>query len=78
MVRSPARRIAVPLAVVMPARVAIPLGGMLIWVAAWGGFRIVGRQSAALFELLGLSTRPLVRAQAFDARDGFVVDSSVS
>lgn len=69
--------IAVPVAVVTPARVAIPLGGMLVWVTAWGGFRIVGRQSAALFELLGLSTRPLVRAQAFDARDGFVVDSSV-
>jgi uncharacterized protein YacL len=50
---------------------------MLVWVTAWAGFRIVGRQSAALFELLGLSTRPLVRAQAFDASDGFVVDSSV-
>jgi uncharacterized protein YacL len=69
--------LAVPLAVVTPARVALPLGGLLVWVAAWAGFRIVGRQSAALFELLGLSTRPLVRAQAFDARDGFVVDSSV-
>jgi uncharacterized protein YacL len=69
--------IAVPIAVLVPARVALPLGGMLIWVAAWGGFRIVGGQSAALFEMLGLSTRPLVRAQAFDARDGFLVDSSV-
>ncbi|MDQ1520969.1 MAG: hypothetical protein QOI55_2042 [Actinomycetota bacterium] len=69
--------LAVPLVVVAPARVALPLGGLLIWVTAWAGFRIVGHQSATLFELLGLSTRPLVRAQAFDARDGLVVDSSV-
>jgi uncharacterized protein YacL len=69
--------LAVPLAVVAPARVALPLGGLFVWVAAWAGFRIVGRQSAALFEVLGLSTRPLVRATAFNARDGFVVDSSV-
>jgi uncharacterized protein YacL len=55
----------------------MPLGGLFVWVTAWSGFRIVGRQSAVLFELLGLSTRPLVRAQAFDARDGHLVDSSV-
>jgi uncharacterized protein YacL len=69
--------LAVPLAVLAPARVALPLGGLFVWVAAWAGFRVVGRQSAALFEVLGLSTRPLVRAHAFNARDGFVVDSSV-
>ena len=69
--------LAVPAIVVAPARVAVPLGGLMVWVTAWAGFRIVGRQSVALFEVLGLSTRPLVRAQAFDARDGFVVDSSV-
>jgi uncharacterized protein YacL len=69
--------VAVPLAVLAPAKVAIPLGGLVVWVMAWGGLRIVGGRSAALFELLGLSTRPLVRAQAFDARDGVVVDSSV-
>jgi uncharacterized protein YacL len=69
--------IAVPLAVLLPARVALPFGGLVIWVAAFGGFRVVGHQSASLFEMLGLSTRPLVRAQAFDASDGFIVDSSV-
>jgi uncharacterized protein YacL len=69
--------LAVPLAIVAPSRVALPLGGLLVWVTAWAGFRIMGRQSVALFEMLGLSTRPLVRAQAFNARDGFVVDSSV-
>jgi uncharacterized protein YacL len=68
---------AIPLAVLLPERIALPLGGLVVWIAATTGFRIVGRQSAALFEMLGLSTRPLVRAQAFDARDGLVVDSSV-
>jgi uncharacterized protein YacL len=69
--------VTVPLVLLVPVHLAVPLGGLLIWIGAWLGFRVVGKQSAALFELLGLSTRPLVRAQAFDARDGFVVDSSV-
>ena len=43
----------------------------------WLGFRIVARQSVAVLESLGMSTRPLVRAQAFDARDGLLVDTSV-
>jgi uncharacterized protein YacL len=69
--------LAVPLALVSHDPVGLTLGGLLVWVTAWAGFRIVGRQSVALFEVLGLSTRPLVRAQAFDARDGYLVDSSV-
>src|SRR5207245_276617 len=38
---------------------------------------LLGCVSEAVLELLGLSTRPLVRAQPFDARDGLLVDSSV-
>jgi len=34
-------------------------------------------QAEAVLEMLGLSTRPLVRAQAFDSRDGVLVDTSV-
>ena len=34
------------------------------WILGWLGFRIVARQSVAVLEMLGLSTRPLVRAQA--------------
>ena len=51
--------------------------GSRSWIFGYVGFRIVARQSEAVLELLGLSTRPLVRAQAFDARDGLLVDSSV-
>jgi uncharacterized protein YacL len=68
--------LAVPLLVIGPGRLAVPVGGLLVWVTAWAGFRIVGRQSAALFELLGLSTRPLVRAQAFHATDGYTDDET--
>jgi uncharacterized protein YacL len=70
-------------AVVLPVTLLAPPGavglgaGLVIWVAGWLGYRVLGRKSVAVLEMLGLSTRPLVRAQAFDARDGLLVDSSV-
>lgn len=66
-----------PVALVLPARAAIPIAGLVAWVSGWLGFRVLGRKSVAVLEMLGLSTRPLVRAQAFDARDGLLVDASV-
>jgi uncharacterized protein YacL len=66
-----------PAALLIPPSLAIGIAGLAAWVFGWLGFRIVARQSEAVLELLGLSTRPLVRAQAFDARDGFLVDTSV-
>lgn len=68
---------AIPAGILLPLRVGIPIGGLIVWTGGWIGFRIVGAKSAAVLEMLGLSTRPLVRAQAFDARDGFLVDTSV-
>src|SRR5262249_26196054 len=46
-------------------------------ISLWLGFRVVGARSAAMFEMLGLSSRPLVRAQAYNAQDGLLLDSSV-
>jgi uncharacterized protein YacL len=66
-----------PLALLTPPRLAIFLAGLVAWIMGWLGYRIVSHQSDAVLELLGLSTRPLVRAQAFDARDGVLVDTSV-
>jgi uncharacterized protein YacL len=66
-----------PLALLTPPRLAIFLAGLVAWITGWLGYRIVSHQSDAVLELLGLSTRPLVRAQAFDARDGVLVDTSV-
>jgi uncharacterized protein YacL len=66
-----------PVSLLLPARAAIPLAGLLSWIMGWLGFRILGSKSVKVLEMLGLSTRPLVRAHAFDARDGLLVDSSV-
>ena len=66
-----------PVALLVPVPFAVSLVGLASWIFGYVGFRVVARQSEAVLELLGLSTRPLVRAQAFDARDGLLVDSSV-
>jgi uncharacterized protein YacL len=67
----------VPVALLLDKSLAVSLVGLAAWVLAWAGYRIVAHQAEAVLELLGLSTRPLVRAQAFDARDGLLVDTSV-
>jgi uncharacterized protein YacL len=69
--------LALPVALLLPTHAVLPLLGLAAWVVGWLGFRILGRKSVSLLEMLGLSTRPLVRAQAYDARDGLLVDSSV-
>jgi len=69
--------IAVPIVWLVPGGLGIPLAGLLVWVSLWIGFRVVGGRSAAMLEMLGLSSRPLVRAQAYDAHDGLLLDSSV-
>jgi uncharacterized protein YacL len=66
-----------PAALLVPPTLAVAIAGLTAWIFGWLGFRIVARQSEAFLEMIGLSTRPLVRAQAFDARDGFLVDTSV-
>ncbi len=69
--------VVLPVALLVPAELAVSLAGLAAWVLGALGYRIVARQSEAVLEMLGLSTRPLVRAQAFDVRDGFLVDTSV-
>ncbi|MDQ1535323.1 MAG: hypothetical protein QOF28_3084 [Actinomycetota bacterium] len=69
--------IAVPIVLLVPGGLGIPIAGLLVWVSLTIGFRVVGGRSAAMLEMLGLSSRPLVRAQAYDAHDGLLIDSSV-
>jgi uncharacterized protein YacL len=66
-----------PLALLVDTRIAVSVVALATWILAGAGYRLVARQSEAVLEMLGLSSRPLVRAQAFDARDGMLVDSSV-
>jgi uncharacterized protein YacL len=66
-----------PLALLLSPQVSAAFAGLSVWIMGWLGFRILERESVAVMETLGMSTRPLVRAQAFDARDGLLVDTSV-
>jgi len=68
--------LAAPVLLLVDARLAVPLGGLIVWTTAYGGFRIAVHQSEALFAALGLSTRPLVRATPYAEGDGFLVDTS--
>jgi uncharacterized protein YacL len=69
--------LAIPVVVLTRSAAGVASGGLVMWIGVWAGVRIVTTHSAALFEMLGLSTRPLVRAEAFDARDGLLLDTSV-
>jgi uncharacterized protein YacL len=69
--------VAVPLALtVRPLAISIGLGGLLVWLTMYLGFRVAARKSEELFAMAGLSTRPLVRARPYGDTDGFLVDSS--
>ncbi len=68
---------ALPIVLLLPLQLGIALGGLVVWCSAYLGFRVVGSRSVAVLEMMGLSTRPLVRAAPFDARDGLLVDTSV-
>jgi uncharacterized protein YacL len=69
--------VAVPLALtVRPAAISIGIGGLLVWLTMYLGFRVAARKSEELFAMAGLSTRPLVRARPYGDTDGFLVDSS--
>ncbi|MGZ8764909.1 MAG: PIN domain-containing protein [Acidimicrobiia bacterium] len=68
--------LAAPAILLLDPRIALPLGGLVVWTIAYAGFRIAVHQSEALFAALGLSTRPLVRATPYAESDGFVIDTS--
>lgn len=68
--------LAAPLVIAVEVEIALPLIGLVVWIAAYAGYRVAAHKSAELFHLVGLSTRPLVRATPFDRKDGFVVDTS--
>jgi uncharacterized protein YacL len=69
--------VVLPAVLFVPRPIAASLIALASWIFGYTGYRIVARQSEAALEMMGLSSRPLVRAQAFDARDGLLVDSSV-
>lgn len=60
---------------VRPA-LSVPIAALATWVLGALGARIAAARCGDLFAAAGLSTRPLVRSEAFDARDGHLVDTS--
>ncbi len=65
-----------PLLLVAPLQLALPAAGILVWTTGYLGFRLAAGKSTDLFHMVGLSTRPLVRARPFDGDDGYLVDTS--
>lgn len=68
--------IAVPLLVVVRPEIAVPAAGIVMTLVMYIGYRIASHRFEDLFAIAGISTRPLVRARAYDDVDGFLVDSS--
>ncbi|MBV8949392.1 MAG: PIN domain nuclease [Actinobacteria bacterium] len=66
----------VPIVVLVPPQLSLPIAGILVWTGGYLGFRLAAKKSTELFHMVGLSTRPLVRARPFDGDDGYVVDTS--
>ena len=60
---------------VRPA-LSVPIAAIATWFLGALGARIAAARCGDLFAAAGLSTRPLVRSEAFDARDGHLVDTS--
>ncbi len=67
---------AVPLAVFVRPEIGLPTAGIALWLCLYLGYRVASGRAEDLFAAAGLSTRPLVHAQAFDDTNGFLVDSS--
>jgi uncharacterized protein YacL len=68
--------VALPLALLVQPAIGLPVGGIALWLSMYLGYRIASHRTEELFAMVGLSTRPLVRARAYDDADGFLVDSS--
>jgi uncharacterized protein YacL len=68
--------VTVPLVLLVPPEIAVPVSGIVMTLVMYIGYRIASRRFEDLFAMAGVSTRPLVRARAYDDADGFLVDSS--
>jgi uncharacterized protein YacL len=65
-----------PIVAFAPPQLSLPGAGILVWTTGYLGFRLAAKKSTELFNMVGLSTRPLVRAHPFHGGDGFLVDTS--
>jgi len=71
--------IGIPTVFLLPGRAGWPLLGLCIWVGAYQGYSYGSRKSDELLAMVGLSSRPLVRASPYGAnveQDAVLVDTS--
>ena len=65
----------VPAVMLLPGNWGWPVLGMLVWLGVYGGYVVAGHKSEELLALLGMSTRPLVRASRYGG-GGVILDTS--
>ncbi|HEV7887281.1 MAG TPA: PIN domain-containing protein [Acidimicrobiales bacterium] len=70
--------IGLPAVLLLPGRIAGPVVGLAIWLGAYQGYTWGARKSEGLLAMVGLSTRPLVRATPYQPAqaDAVLLDSS--
>lgn len=71
--------IGLPAVLLLPGRIGGPIVGLAIWLGAFQGYTWGYRKSEGLLAMVGLSTRPLVRATPYapqPAPDAILVDTS--
>lgn len=64
-----------PVVMLLPGNWGWSVLGALVWIGVYGGYVIAGHKSEELLGLLGMSTRPLVRASRY-GEGGALLDTS--
>ena len=64
-----------PVVMLLPGNWGWPVLGSVVWIGVYGGYVIAGHKSEELLGLLGMSTRPLVRASRY-GDGGALLDTS--
>jgi uncharacterized protein YacL len=67
-----------PFVILVPPLGGLPFFGLLVWIGIYFGYRLASSKFEDLLAMAGLSTRPLVRAEAFGGgeADAVLVDTS--
>lgn len=70
--------IGAPFLVLLPSLWGLPVFGLLVWVGVYFGYRMASSKFEEVLAMAGLSTRPLVRAEALGGgeADAVLVDTS--
>ncbi len=70
--------VGVPFVILLPVLWGLPLFGLLVWIGIYFGYRLASSKFEDVLAMAGLSSRPLVRAEAFGGGevDATLIDTS--